>query len=80
MRFQPEMKGVTPILSAVAPPSTMMRPDGPHSGNPAVREEVAKGLPQHLALAYERAGGGRSFGFQAATSIGIGAAGDHRAG
>ncbi len=63
MRFRPEMKGITPILSAVPPASTMTRPDGPHSGNPAVREEVAKGLPQHMAWAYERDNGGRSFGF-----------------
>ncbi len=37
--------------------------DGAHSGNPAVRAEVAKGLPQHMAWAYERPNGGRSFGF-----------------
>ncbi len=41
----------------------MTRPDGPHSGNPAVRAEVAKGLPQHMAWAYQRDNGGRSFGF-----------------
>lgn len=63
MRFRPEMQGITPLLSAVAPPSTMTRPDGPHSGNPAVRADVAKGVPQHVAWAYERPDGGRSFGF-----------------
>lgn len=63
MRFQPEMKGVTPILSAVPPADTMRRQDGPHSGNPAVRKEVAEGLPQHMAWVYERPEGGRSFGF-----------------
>lgn len=63
MRFRPEMQGITPILSAVPPASTMSRPDGPHSGNPAVRAEVAKGLPQHMAWVYERPDGGRSFGF-----------------
>lgn len=63
MRFQPEMKGVTPILSAIAPPSTMARPDGAHSGNPAVRKEVARGVPQHTAWVYDRPNGGRSFGF-----------------
>ena len=31
MRFRPEMKGVTPILSALPPASTLTRPDGPHS-------------------------------------------------
>lgn len=63
MRFAPGMENVTPILTAVAPPETMLRKDGPHSGNPAVREAVAKGEPQHMAWTYERADGGRSFGF-----------------
>ena len=63
MRFVPEMHGVTPLLSAVPPPETMRRPDGPHSGNPVVRREVAQGLPQTTAWAYQRADGGRSFGF-----------------
>ena len=63
MRFQPDMKGVTPLLSAVPPESTMTRPDGPHSGNPAVRKEVGERVPQHMAWAYDRPDGGRSFGF-----------------
>ncbi|MCR9295621.1 MAG: ThuA domain-containing protein [bacterium] len=63
MRFQPDMRGVTPILSAVAPEKTMTRQDGPHSGNPDVRRAVAAGEPQHTAWVYERPGGGRSFGF-----------------
>ncbi len=63
MRFREMMQGVTPVLSAIAPESTMSRKDGPHSGNPAVREAVAKKEPQHLAWAYERANGGRGFGY-----------------
>ncbi len=63
MRFRPNMQGVTPILSAVAPESTMDRPDGSHSGNPDVRKSVAKHEPQHTAWAFERADGGRSFGY-----------------
>ncbi len=63
MRFQPAMKGVTPILSAIPPAETMVRSDGPHSGNPDVRKEVAQGVPQHTAWVYDRPGGGRSFGF-----------------
>jgi putative membrane-bound dehydrogenase-like protein len=63
MRFQPEMKGVTPILSAIAPEETMRRPDGPHSGNADVRKAVAEGRPQHTAWTYDRPNGGRSFGF-----------------
>lgn len=66
MRFQPGMKGVTPILSAVAPDTTMKREDGPHSGNPAVRKAVAAGEPQHVMWAYERPNGGRGFGFNGA--------------
>jgi hypothetical protein len=66
MRFQPDMKGVTPILCAVAPASTMDRSDGPHEGNPAVRESVARGELQTMAWAYERPDGGRGFGFTGA--------------
>ncbi|MBL8856021.1 MAG: NPCBM/NEW2 domain-containing protein, partial [Planctomycetaceae bacterium] len=63
MRFQPQMRGVTPILTAVPPLETIRRPDGPHSGNPAVRQAVSNGEPQHTAWVYERPNGGRSFGF-----------------
>ena len=63
MRFAPDMKGVTPILSDVAPKETMKRGDGAHSGNPAVRKSVAAGEPQHVAWAFERPNGGRGFGF-----------------
>ncbi len=63
MRFAPEMKGVTPILTAIAPEATMKRKDGAHSGNPAVRKAVAAGVPQHVAWAFERDNGGRGFGF-----------------
>jgi type 1 glutamine amidotransferase len=55
--------GVTPILSAIAPPSTMDRRNGPHSGNDAVRQLVAVGVPQVTAWAYERPGRGRGFGY-----------------
>jgi type 1 glutamine amidotransferase len=62
MRFRSEMKGVTPILTAIPPASTLERPDGPHSGNPHVRAEAGK--PQHVAWAAEREeNGGRGFGF-----------------
>lgn len=66
MRFVEGMKGVTPILSAVPPASTLDRPDGPHSGNPHVRAAVARGEPQHVAWAYEGPDGGRGFGFTGA--------------
>ena len=57
------MTHVTRVLSAIAPDSTMSRKDGPHSGNPAVREEVAAKKPQTTAWAFERPDGGRGFGF-----------------
>lgn len=61
MRFVDEMKNVTPLLTAIPPDSTRERPDGPHSGNPAVR--ARKGMPEHVAWAYVRPDGGRGFGF-----------------
>ncbi len=63
MRFRDGMKGVLPILSAVAPEKTMSRADGPHEGNPAAREAVKRGEPQILAWVCERPDGGRGFGF-----------------
>ncbi len=63
MRFADGMKGITPILSAVAPASTMSRKDGPHEGNPAVREAVKAGEAQTVAWAFDRPDGGRGFGF-----------------
>jgi hypothetical protein len=56
MRFRQGMQGVTPILSDVAPDSTMSRPDGHHSGNPTVRESVKNKEKQHVAWAAEREG------------------------
>ncbi len=66
LRFRDQMKGVTPILSAVPPESTMNRGDGPHEGNLAVRAAVKNHEPQTVAWAAERSGGGRGFGFTGA--------------
>jgi type 1 glutamine amidotransferase len=66
MRFTDGMRGVTPILSAIAPESTMDRKDGPHEGNPAVREAVKNGEPAIVCWAFERPNGGRGFGFTGA--------------
>jgi len=65
MRFVKDMVGVTPILTALPPNETLSRPDGPHSGNPAVREAVLqRHEPQHMAWAYDRTDHkGRGFGF-----------------
>ena len=54
MRFRPAMKGVTPILTAVPPDNTRSR-------NPHARTRM--GMPEHVAWACERPGGGRGFGF-----------------
>ncbi len=61
MRFAPDMKGVTPILSAVPPESTRQRPDGPHSGNPHVRARTGKA--EVVGWVYQRPDAGRGFGF-----------------
>ena len=61
MRFRDGMKGVTPILSPVPGPETLVRPDGPHQGNPDVRAKVGK--PTVVLWAYERPNGGRGVGF-----------------
>lgn len=63
MRFRDGMHDVTPILSDLPPEKTLSRPDGPHSGNPAVREAVKRGEQQHVMWAAERPDGGRGFGF-----------------
>ena len=60
MRFVKDMKGVTPILSAVPPEATRHRKDGPHSGNPYVR--ARSGMAEVVGWVYQRPGGGRGFG------------------
>jgi hypothetical protein len=66
MRFREDMKGVTPILTALPPKSTLSRADGPHEGNPAVREAIEKGEPQHMMWVSENDNGSRGFGFTGA--------------
>lgn len=61
MRFAEDMKGVTPILSAVPPERTRQGKDGPHSGNPHVRART--GMAEVVGWVYERPSGGRGFGF-----------------
>lgn len=65
MRFVPDMKGVTPVLSALPKLETLSSGEkvSDRGGNPAVYAEVSAGKPQHLAWAYERPDGGRGFGF-----------------
>ena len=63
LRFRSDLTGITPILTAIPPASTMSRPDDPHAGNPAVRAAVANGEPQPVMWVMERTDGGRGFGF-----------------
>jgi hypothetical protein len=69
MRFVDGMKGVTPILSAIAPVDTVHFNGKPtdHGGNADVLADVVAHKPQVLAWAYERPSdgrtGGRGFGF-----------------
>lgn len=63
LRFRDDLRGITPILQAVPPASTMSRPDGPHEGNPSARAAVAKGTAQTTMWLSERTEGGRGFGF-----------------
>ncbi|MFM9029329.1 MAG: ThuA domain-containing protein, partial [Opitutaceae bacterium] len=66
MRFTDGRRGVTPILAAVPDASVTTRPDGPHSGNPDMRAQVARGDAQVVSWAFERPDGGRGFGFTGA--------------
>jgi len=66
MRFVDGMKGVTPILTALPGPETLVRKDGPRSGNPDVRKAIANEKPQTVGWAYERDGQGRGFGITGA--------------
>lgn len=63
MRFVKDMKGVTPILSALPDLKTVSAKPSDRGGNPNVFEAVKAGQPQHMAWAYERPDGGRGFGF-----------------
>lgn len=53
MRFVEELKNVTPILTAIPPDDKR--------GTPDAKKHL--GRPEHLAWAYDRADGGRGFGF-----------------
>jgi len=65
MRFVDGMTGVTPILSAIPPVSTVHFKDKPtdRGGNADVLKAVQNEKPQALAWAYTRKDGGRGFGF-----------------
>jgi hypothetical protein len=62
MRFRPDMKGVTGILTAVPPDKVRdgkyVYPQGPYK-----HIQEARGRPEHMMWAAERADGGRGVGF-----------------
>ena len=66
MKFVDDMKGVTPILSAVPPEGTRGKPgaNDTHGGNPEVQKH--RGEAETVMWAYERPDGGRGFGFTGA--------------
>ena len=55
-------EGVTPLLRAL-PPASSLGADGPRSGNPEMRKELADQVPQTLAWAVENPNKSRGFGF-----------------
>jgi len=61
MRFFEGMRNVTPILTTTPPDSTRRKGNDAHGANPHVRARM--GMPEHVAWAYDRPGGGRGFGF-----------------
>ena len=61
MRFVDDMKGVTPILTAIPPDSTRRKGNDAHGANPHVYARM--GMPEHVGWAYQRPDGGRGFGF-----------------
>jgi Trehalose utilisation len=68
MRFVDDMKGVTPVLSAVPDVETITKrwngkKASPRDGNDHALADVKAGKPQHVAWAYDRPDGGRGFGF-----------------
>jgi len=66
MRFTKDQKGVTPILSAL-PPLTTIQGEGKksssHGGNPDVWKDVSERKEQVMAWVYNRPDTGRGFGF-----------------
>ena len=61
MRFRKNMENVTTILTAIPPDSTRRQGNDAHGANQYVRARM--GMPEHVAWAYERPGGGRGLGF-----------------
>ncbi len=63
MRFPEDKTGLTSILTDLPPPSSLTRPDGPHEGNPEVRNAVLERKePQSVMWVFEK-DKARGFGF-----------------
>jgi type 1 glutamine amidotransferase len=62
MRFRENMDGVTPILTAVPPDSTRKGKDDAHGGNPIVRADIGKNVPEHVVWVSQNKNGSRGFG------------------
>lgn len=62
MRFRDDMKGVTSLLYAIPPDETRTHKDDAHGGNPAVRAEVGKNVPETTVWIATRDHDGRGFG------------------
>ena len=63
MRFREDMKGVTPILSAVPPQDLLPEKDHHHNSTPDARAAVARRDLQHVMWVSENENGSRGFGF-----------------
>lgn len=63
MRFRKDMKGVTPILSAVPPVGLLPEKDHHHRSTPDGRAAVARQDPQHVMWVSENENESRGFGF-----------------
>ena len=63
MRFRKDMKGVTPILSAVPPEDLLPEKDHHHNSTPDARAAVARRDLQHVMWVSENENGSRGFGF-----------------
>jgi hypothetical protein len=55
-------EGVIPLMRAL-PPASSLGDDGPRSGNPEIRKQLAAQVPQTLAWAVENPNRARGFGF-----------------
>lgn len=62
LRFRDGLAGIQPLLRAL-PPEELVKDDGPRSGNPTVRAELARGERQVVAWTSELPNGARGFGF-----------------